>query len=45
MDLKEVWGKSAHEIRDEAARHLADHEAKGSEVFARFARIAMERRG
>ena len=45
MDLKEVWGKSAHEIRDEAGRHLAVHEVKGSEMFARFARIAMERRG
>jgi GMP synthase (glutamine-hydrolysing) len=42
MDLKEVWGKSAAEIRREAARHLASHEARGAHMFARFARIAMD---
>jgi GMP synthase (glutamine-hydrolysing) len=42
MDLKEVWGKSPEEIRDEAKRHMAAHEAKGAEMFARFARIAMD---
>jgi GMP synthase (glutamine-hydrolysing) len=45
MDLEEVWGKSADRMRDEGARYLAAHEAKGSEMFARFARIAAERTG
>ena len=44
MDLKDVWGKSAAEIRGEAARHMADHEAKGSAMFARFAEIAAAHR-
>lgn len=42
MDLEEVWGKSAARIREEAARHLAAHEARGAEIFARFATIARE---
>jgi GMP synthase (glutamine-hydrolysing) len=42
MDLKEVWGKSPEEIRIEAGRHMAAHEAKGTEMFARFARIALD---
>jgi GMP synthase (glutamine-hydrolysing) len=42
MDLQEVWGKSAAEIRAEAGRHMAAHEAKGAEMFARFARIARD---
>jgi GMP synthase (glutamine-hydrolysing) len=45
MDLKEVWGKSAAEIRAEAAAHMAGHEARGSAMFARFAEIAAERTG
>ena len=40
MDIEEVWGKSAHAIRDEAGRFLVRHEEQGAEVFARFARIA-----
>jgi GMP synthase (glutamine-hydrolysing) len=40
MDLEEVWGKSPHAIRAEAMRHMDDHEARGSEIFRRFARIA-----
>ncbi len=40
MDLQEVWGKSAHAIRAEATRYMASHEAKGAEMFRRFARIA-----
>lgn len=43
MDLKEVWGKSPAEIRREAALHMANHEANGSAMFARFAEIAAER--
>lgn len=38
--LEASWGKSAAAIRDEADRHLAAHEQRGSEVFERFARIA-----
>jgi GMP synthase - Glutamine amidotransferase domain len=45
MDLEEVWGKSPTRMREEGARYLAAHEAKGSEMFARFARIAAERTG
>jgi len=44
MDLKDVWGKSAGEIRSEAARHMADHEVKGSAMFARFVEIAAAHR-
>ena len=43
MDVKEVWGKSPAEIRGEAARYMAGHEAKGSAMFARFAEIAADR--
>jgi GMP synthase (glutamine-hydrolysing) len=42
MDLEEVWGKSAHTIRSEAARYMTEHEAKGAEMFRRFARVADE---
>lgn len=45
MDLEAVWGKSGDRMRDEGARYLAVHEARGSEMFARFARIAAERTG
>ncbi len=37
MDLKREWGKSADEIRGEAARHIAAHEERGRELFRRFA--------
>jgi GMP synthase (glutamine-hydrolysing) len=42
MDLEAVWGKSAADVRREAAQHMAAHEARGTEMFARFARIAMD---
>jgi GMP synthase (glutamine-hydrolysing) len=42
MDLEAVWGKSAAEVRAEARRHMSAHEAKGAEMFARFARIALD---
>ena len=42
MDLKSVWGKSHEEIRAEATVHMAAHEVKGSEMFARFAQVAAE---
>lgn len=40
--LEASWGKSAAAIRDEADRHLAGHERRGTEVFERFARVAAE---
>ena len=43
MDIEEVWGKSARKIRAEAAVSMMRHEQQGSEVFARFARLATER--
>ena len=43
MDIEEIWGKSASAIRAEAARSMTRHEEQGSEVFARFARLASER--
>jgi GMP synthase (glutamine-hydrolysing) len=39
-DLERDWGKSPGAVLDEAARHLADHERKGAEVFRRFAGVA-----
>jgi GMP synthase (glutamine-hydrolysing) len=42
MDLRAEWGKSHEEVRAEAARFMAAHEARGSELFARFAAIARE---
>jgi GMP synthase (glutamine-hydrolysing) len=36
-DLLETWGKSNDEVRAEATRYIAGHEAKGREVFRRFA--------
>ncbi len=38
--LETSWGKSAAAIRDEADRYLEAHEHRGTEVFARFARLA-----
>ena len=43
MDIREVWGKSADAIRVEAQAHMAGHERRGAEVFARFARLAAGR--
>ena len=39
-DLRADWGKSETEVRDEARRHIADHEGRGREVFRRFASLA-----
>jgi GMP synthase (glutamine-hydrolysing) len=39
-DLQSDWGKSESEVRREAARYIADHEARGREVFMRFASLA-----
>ena len=38
--LERSWGKGSDRIREEAARHLVEHESKGREVFSRFARLA-----
>jgi GMP synthase (glutamine-hydrolysing) len=35
--LEVSWGKDAAQVREEAARHQSEHEAKGREVFERFA--------
>jgi len=35
--LKDSWGKSAEEIREEAARYLATQERRARELFRRFA--------
>lgn len=45
VDLENEWGKSHDQMRAEAATHMAEHEAKGSEMFARFAHVAAERAG
>ncbi len=42
-DLKTEWGKSHEEPRAESRRFMAAHEAKGSEMFSRFAAVARER--
>jgi GMP synthase (glutamine-hydrolysing) len=41
-DLERDWGKSAEQVRAEAARSLAEHQRKGAEVFRRFAGVAQE---
>jgi GMP synthase (glutamine-hydrolysing) len=38
--LESSWGKASGRVREEADRHLSDHESKGREVFTRFARFA-----
>jgi GMP synthase-like glutamine amidotransferase len=45
VDLRATWGKSAEELRSEAARHMAAHERRGRELFGRFAEVVGERRG
>lgn len=43
IDIPGIWGKSAEQIRAEAARHIAAQEERGREIFRRFAGIARER--
>jgi GMP synthase (glutamine-hydrolysing) len=43
--LEEKWGKSPERVREEAREHLADHEAKGSQVLRRFAEVVRTGRG
>jgi GMP synthase (glutamine-hydrolysing) len=40
VDLPAVWGKSADQIRSESALHIAAQEARGREIFRRFADVA-----
>jgi GMP synthase (glutamine-hydrolysing) len=42
IDLEEVWGKSADRIRGEARAHMARQDARGREIFRRFAEVARE---
>ena len=39
-DLLRDWGKPADRVEDEVARWMADAEARGREVFRRFADVA-----
>lgn len=41
-DLLEEWGKSANQVRHEAARYLTEHEERGAEVFRRFAAVVRD---
>jgi GMP synthase (glutamine-hydrolysing) len=41
-DLLAAWGKSEAEVRSEADRYIADHEARGRRVFERFTEVAAE---
>ena len=36
------WGRSWAEVREQARTHLAAHEARGREIFRRFAQVAQE---
>lgn len=45
MDLRATWGKSAEELRAEAARFMSAHEDRGRELFRRFAEVAKEHGG
>jgi GMP synthase-like glutamine amidotransferase len=40
IDIRAVWGKSAEEIRAEAAPYVAAQEERGREIFRRFAGVA-----
>jgi GMP synthase-like glutamine amidotransferase len=42
IDIRAVWGKSAKQIRAEAARYVAAQEERGREIFRRFAGVARE---
>jgi GMP synthase (glutamine-hydrolysing) len=44
IDLAAVWGKSAHELREESARHMAGHEERGRALFGRFGALVREGR-
>lgn len=39
-DLETEWGKSTQQVLEEKARHMADHEDRGREIFTRFTILA-----
>jgi GMP synthase-like glutamine amidotransferase len=41
IDIRAVWGKSAEEIRTEAATRIRAQEERGREIFRRFAGVAL----
>jgi GMP synthase (glutamine-hydrolysing) len=43
MDLEAEWGKSIETLREESKRFMPEHEARGRELFGRFARLVLER--
>jgi GMP synthase (glutamine-hydrolysing) len=43
MDVEAAWGKSIQTLREESKRFMPEHEARGRELFGRFARLALER--
>jgi GMP synthase (glutamine-hydrolysing) len=43
MDVEAAWGKSIDTLREEAKRFMPDHEARGRELFGRFARLVLDR--
>jgi GMP synthase (glutamine-hydrolysing) len=42
-DLEDGWGKSAETLREEADRHMGEHERRGLDLFRRFAEVVRER--
>ncbi len=44
-DLLSEWGKSAEEVRAEADAFMETHEARGRELFTRFAGVVREAAG
>jgi GMP synthase (glutamine-hydrolysing) len=44
-DLAATWGKGPERLRAEAAEHMAAHEARGRELFRRFADVVRGRAG
>ena len=42
-DVEAAWGKSIDSLREEAKRFMPDHEARGRELFGRFARLVLDR--
>jgi GMP synthase (glutamine-hydrolysing) len=43
MDVEATWGKSVETLREESKRFMPEHEARGRELFGRFARLVLER--
>jgi GMP synthase (glutamine-hydrolysing) len=42
IDLQATWGKSADQLRHEAAQHMTANEERGRELFRRFAEVVRE---